>query len=92
MSIEVRPSLDALQALDWGRGDGLLPAVVQDADTLQVLMLGYVSAESLAATLAIGHMTFFSRSKQRLWTRASSPATSWRCNRSVSTAMPTRCW
>ena len=69
MSIEVRPSLDALQALDWGKGDGLLPAVVQDADTLQVLMLGYVSAESLAATLAIGHMTFFSRSKQRLWTK-----------------------
>jgi hypothetical protein len=33
MSIEVRPSLDALQALDWGKGDGLLPAVVQDADT-----------------------------------------------------------
>ena len=69
MSIEVRPSLDALQALDWGKGDGLLPAVVQDADTLQVLMLGYVSADSLAATLAIGHMTFFSRSKQRLWTK-----------------------
>ena len=69
MSIEVRPSLDALQALDWAKGDGLLPAVVQDADTLQVLMLGYVSAESLAATLAIGHMTFFSRSKQRLWTK-----------------------
>ncbi|PSD28953.1 phosphoribosyl-AMP cyclohydrolase, partial [Stenotrophomonas maltophilia] len=61
--------MDALQALDWGKGDGLLPAVVQDADTLQVLMLGYVSAESLAATLAIGHMTFFSRSKQRLWTK-----------------------
>ena len=92
MSIEVRPSPDALQALDWGKGDGLLPAVVQDADTLQVLMLGYVSAESLAATLAIGHMTFFSRSKQRLWTRASSPGTYWWCNRSVSTAMPIRCW
>ncbi len=69
MSIEVKPSLDALQALDWGKGEGLLPAVVQDVDTLQVLMLGYVSAESLAATLAIGHMTFFSRSKQRLWTK-----------------------
>ena len=66
MSIEVRPSLDALQALDWGKGDGLLPVVVQDADTLQVLMLGYASAESLAATLDIGHMTFFSRSRQRL--------------------------
>ena len=92
MSIEVRPSLDALQALDWGKGESLLPAVVQDADTLQVLMLGYVSAESLAATLAIGHMTFFSRSKQRLWTRASSPATCCWCSRSAWTAMPIRCW
>jgi len=57
MSIEIKPSLDALQKLDWGKGEGLLPAVVQDVDTLQELMLGYVSAESLAATLAIGHMT-----------------------------------
>lgn len=69
MSIEVRPSPQALEALDWAKGDGLLPAVVQDADTLQVLMLGYVSAESLHITQVTGHMTFYSRSKQRLWTK-----------------------
>lgn len=69
MSIEVLPGLPALERLDWNKGDGLLPAVLQDADSLQVLMLGYVSAESLQVTLQTGHMTFFSRSKQRLWTK-----------------------
>lgn len=69
MSIEVLPGSAALEGLDWSKGDGLLPAVLQDADSLQVLMLGYVSAESLQVTLQTGHMTFFSRSKQRLWTK-----------------------
>ena len=53
--------------LDWGKGDGLLPAVVQDATSLRVLMLGYMNPEALAATQASGHVTFYSRSKQRLW-------------------------
>jgi phosphoribosyl-ATP pyrophosphohydrolase/phosphoribosyl-AMP cyclohydrolase len=69
MSIEVFPSRDALAQLDWGKGDGLLPVVVQDVDTLAVLMLGYASAESLALTLESGYVTFYSRSKQRLWTK-----------------------
>lgn len=67
--INVLPDRAALAGLDWGKGDGLLPAVVQDADSLQVLMLGYVNAESLQVTLQHGHMTFFSRSKDRLWTK-----------------------
>ena len=58
---------DDLQALDWAKGDGLLPAIVQDAGNLRVLMLGYMNAEALAATQASGHVTFYSRSKQRLW-------------------------
>lgn len=58
---------DDLQALDWAKGDGLLPAIVQDANNLRVLMLGYMNAEALAATQASGHVTFYSRSKQRLW-------------------------
>lgn len=49
--------------------DGLLPAVVQDANTHQVLMLGYMNAEALEATRSSGLVTFFSRSKQRLWTK-----------------------
>lgn len=58
---------DDLQALDWAKGDGLLPAIVQDAGNLRVLMLGYMNAEALAATQSSGHVTFYSRSKQRLW-------------------------
>lgn len=58
--------------LDWSKGDGLLPVVVQDAATLRVLMLGYMNAEALAATRASGKVTFYSRSKQRLWTKGES--------------------
>lgn len=58
--------------LDWGKGDGLLPVVVQDADTLRVLMLGYMNAEALGVTRESGRVTFFSRSKQRLWTKGES--------------------
>src|SRR4051812_40327644 len=56
-----------LSALDWQKMEGLLPAIVQDAATLQLLMLGYMNQEALAATLESGFATFFSRSKQRLW-------------------------
>ncbi|WAC64334.1 bifunctional phosphoribosyl-AMP cyclohydrolase/phosphoribosyl-ATP diphosphatase HisIE [Pseudoxanthomonas sp. SL93] len=58
--------------LDWGKGDGLLPVIVQDADNLRVLMLGYMNREALQATLAGGRVTFYSRSKQRLWTKGES--------------------
>jgi phosphoribosyl-ATP pyrophosphohydrolase/phosphoribosyl-AMP cyclohydrolase len=56
-----------LSALDWQKMDGLLPAIVQDAATLQVLMLGYMNRDALAASLESGFATFFSRSKGRLW-------------------------
>jgi phosphoribosyl-AMP cyclohydrolase / phosphoribosyl-ATP pyrophosphohydrolase len=49
--------------------DGLIPAIVQDVATLKVLMLGYMNQESLDKTLESGKVTFFSRSKQRLWTK-----------------------
>ncbi|MGO4700204.1 bifunctional phosphoribosyl-AMP cyclohydrolase/phosphoribosyl-ATP diphosphatase HisIE [Dyella sp. 2RAB6] len=58
--------------LDWSKGDGLLPAVVQHWLTGEVLMLGYMNAEALARTLDLGQVTFFSRSKQRLWTKGES--------------------
>jgi phosphoribosyl-ATP pyrophosphohydrolase/phosphoribosyl-AMP cyclohydrolase len=61
--------MSQIETLDWAKGEGLLPAVVQDADTLRVLMLGYMSIEALEVTRATGHVTFFSRSKQRLWTK-----------------------
>lgn len=55
--------------VDFAKADGLIPAIVQHADTLQVLMLGYMNAEALAQTLDGGLVTFFSRSKNRLWTK-----------------------
>lgn len=62
-----------IESLDWSKSpDGLLPAIVQDADSLRVLMLGYVNRESLARTLASGHVTFFSRSRGALWTKGES--------------------
>ena len=56
-----------MDKLDWDKEGGLIPAVVQDSETRQVLMLGYMNRESLAATLRSGLVTFYSRSKQRLW-------------------------
>ena len=64
-------TLDA-DTLAWDKQGGLLPAVVQDARSLQVLMLGYMDRAALAATLRDGRVTFFSRSKQRLWTKGES--------------------
>ena len=55
--------------VDFEKGNGLVPAVVQDADTLQVLMLGYMNAESVAKTEETGLVTFFSRSQNELWTK-----------------------
>jgi phosphoribosyl-ATP pyrophosphohydrolase/phosphoribosyl-AMP cyclohydrolase len=60
-------SEDQFEALAWEKMDGLLPAVVQDAATGQVLMLGYMNRVALAATLSSRKVTFYSRSKLRLW-------------------------
>ena len=69
MSEQVVVSPETLGKLAWDKQDGLLPAVVQDAETLRVLMLGYMNREALEMTLACRHVTFFSRSKGRLWTK-----------------------
>lgn len=53
--------------LAWEKMDGLLPAIVQDAISGKVLMQGYMNPEALETTLTSGKVTFFSRSKQRLW-------------------------
>lgn len=55
--------------LAFEKSNGLLPAIVQDATTNKVLMLGYMNAEALEQTLSSKKVTFFSRSKQRLWTK-----------------------
>ncbi len=56
-----------IDALDFGKGDGLLPGIVQDARTEAVLMLGYLNRDALQATLDRKRVVFYSRSKQRLW-------------------------
>lgn len=58
--------------LAWDKQAGLLPAVVQDAATRRILMLGYMNREALQATLDTGKVTFFSRGKGRLWTKGES--------------------
>ena len=58
--------------LDWAKVGGLIPAIVQDAANGAVLMLGYMNPEALATTLATRQVTFWSRSKQRLWTKGES--------------------
>lgn len=63
---------DPLQGLDWSKQEGLLPAVIQDAGNGRVLMLGYMNREALAVTRSSGRVTFFSRGKQRLWTKGES--------------------
>lgn len=55
--------------LDFKKSDGLIPCIVQDANTRVVLMLGYMNEEALNKTLAEKRLTFFSRTKKRLWTK-----------------------
>ncbi len=54
---------------NFDKGEGLIPAIVQDAETLKVLMLGYMDEEAWKKTRETGKVTFFSRSKQRLWVK-----------------------
>jgi phosphoribosyl-ATP pyrophosphohydrolase/phosphoribosyl-AMP cyclohydrolase len=61
-----------LARIDWHKGDGLVPVIVQDARDGSVLMLGYMNREALQRTLESGRVTFFSRSRQRLWQKGES--------------------
>jgi phosphoribosyl-AMP cyclohydrolase / phosphoribosyl-ATP pyrophosphohydrolase len=55
--------------LDFDKSGGLIPAVIQHAQTRQVLMVGWMNREALDKTLSSGHVTFFSRSRNTLWTK-----------------------
>ena len=55
--------------IDFTKGDGLIPVIIQDMNTLQVLMLGYMNEAALNKTKQSNRVTFFSRSKNRLWTK-----------------------
>lgn len=62
----------AIEQIDWTKVADLVPAIVQHWQTGDVLMLGYMDRAAITATGESGHVTFFSRSKQRLWTKGES--------------------
>ena len=55
--------------MDFSKLDGLIPAVIQDADSAEVLMVGFMNEEALALTKRTGYATFFSRTRHTLWTK-----------------------
>src|SRR5882762_3601495 len=55
--------------LDFEKENGLIPAIVQDASTHEVLMLGFMNREALVLTTETGQLTFYSRSRKKLWTK-----------------------
>lgn len=63
---------EQMSQLDWDKVDGLMPAIIQDATSGEVLMLGYMNKETLSVTVDSGKVTFYSRTKQRLWTKGES--------------------
>jgi phosphoribosyl-AMP cyclohydrolase len=60
------------EPLNFDKQNGLIAAIVQDATTKRVLMIGYMNREAFDKTLATRHVTFFSRSRQKLWTKGES--------------------
>jgi len=58
-----------ISSINFEKGNGLVPIIAQDISTRQVLMLGYANAEALTATIETGKLTFYSRTKNRLWTK-----------------------
>ena len=61
-----------IESLDFSKGNGLMPVIVQDSETSAVLMLGYMNRESVEKTIQDKKVTFWSRSKKRLWQKGES--------------------
>lgn len=72
MSSTFDPTAFDTSKIDWAKGGGLVPAVIQDSRSGRVLMLGYMNEKALRATLDTSLVTFFSRSKGRLWQKGES--------------------
>ena len=58
--------------INWQKCSGLIPAIVQDANNHQVLMLGFMNQDALELTLDTGLVSFYSRTRQKLWTKGES--------------------
>ena len=68
--------------MDFTKLDGLIPAVVQDHESGDVLMVGFMNPEAWDITLRTGYVTFFSRTRNKLWTKGETSGNRWRCARS----------
>ena len=73
---------------DFSKDDGLLPAIAQDSETGEVLMLAWMNAESFAETVATGEAVYFSRSRGRLWRKGKKAGTFNKSRACTSIAMP----
>ncbi len=80
--------MEIIDGIKWD-GNGLIPVVVQDEGTRDVVMVAYMNAEALDLTLKTKKAHYYSRSR-KLWLKGRRPATSRRCAVSTSTAMRTR--
>ena len=69
MTFKVEEASLLTERINWSKVDGLVPAIIQDFRSSQVLMMGYMNQEALAKTAETGKATFFSRTKERLWTK-----------------------
>ena len=69
MTFKVEEASLLTERINWNKVDGLVPAIIQDFRSSQVLMMGYMNQEALAKTAETGKVTFFSRTKERLWTK-----------------------
>ncbi|HIF5540787.1 TPA: bifunctional phosphoribosyl-AMP cyclohydrolase/phosphoribosyl-ATP diphosphatase HisIE [Vibrio parahaemolyticus] len=69
MSFKAAEVSSLSERINWKKVDGLVPAIVQDFQSSQVLMMGYMNQDALAKTGETGQVTFFSRTKERLWTK-----------------------
>ena len=78
------PTTFSIEALDWNKGAGLLPVIVQDVRDGTILMQGYANSEALGKTLETGRATFYSRSRQSLWEKGETSG-NWLNVQSVST-------
>lgn len=67
--------------MDYSKLDGLIPAVVQDSTSLEVLMVGFMNEEALAETRRTGLVTFFSRTRGQLWTKGETSGNKLRVDR-----------
>jgi phosphoribosyl-AMP cyclohydrolase len=75
---------DLLKKLDFKKGNGLIPVVVQDAESKEVLMLAYANEEALKKTLSTGYAHYWSRSRKKLWMKGETSGNTQKIKRVVA--------